>query len=177
MVSLETSLMASNVSHAPVLADFLPYQLSIASNAVSGRIAELYQARFELKISEWRIMAVLGEADARTQRELATLTLMDKVAVNRACKALEDRQLVDRRPNAQDGRSHHVTLTAEGREIYSQIMPLARDVEQQLLEPFAPAEREVLRDLLGRLRASALQIEAAEDQVSRRSIASGVGSS
>ncbi|ABC62391.1 MarR family winged helix-turn-helix transcriptional regulator [Erythrobacter litoralis] len=155
--------MASDMTHAPVLADFLPYQLSIASNAVSGRIAELYQARFELKISEWRIMAVLGEADALTQRELAARTLMDKVAVNRACKVLEDRGLVARRPNEEDGRSHHVALTGEGREIYGQIMPLARDVERQLLEPFAEEERDMLRDLLGRLREASLKIEAAGD--------------
>ena len=153
--------MASDLSHAPVLADFLPYQLSIASNAVSARIAELYQARFELKISEWRIMAVLGEANARTQRELAELTLMDKVAVNRGCKVLEERQLIARKPNAQDGRSHHVALTDAGHEIYAQIMPLARDVEQQLLAPFAEQEREVLRDLLARLRAASGQIETA----------------
>ncbi|WP_284124602.1 MarR family winged helix-turn-helix transcriptional regulator [Parerythrobacter aestuarii] len=155
--------MPTETSHAPVLANFLPYELSITSNAVSGRIAELYQARFELKIAEWRIMAVLGEAEARTQRELAALTLMDKVAVNRACKVLEDRGLVGRQPNAQDGRSHHVALTDEGRAIYGQIMPLARDVERQLLEPFTTSERDVLRDLLGRLRTAAGQIEAAED--------------
>ena len=43
------------------LADFLPYQLSIASNAVSSRIAEQYRRRFALKTTEWRIMAVLGD--------------------------------------------------------------------------------------------------------------------
>lgn len=154
--------MSAQIPKAPVLADFLPYQLSIASNAVSGKIAELYQARFDLKISEWRIMAVLGEVEARTQRELAVLTLMDKVAVNRACKALEDRGLVSRQPNAQDGRSHHVALTDAGQDIYAQIMPLARDVEAQLLEPFADKERAVLRDLLARLRAAAQSIEAAQ---------------
>ncbi|GAA4051697.1 MarR family winged helix-turn-helix transcriptional regulator [Parerythrobacter jejuensis] len=152
--------MSADDSHPPVLAEFLPYQLSIASNAVSGRIAELYQARFELKISEWRIMAVLGEAQALTQRELAAMTLMDKVAVNRACKALESRGFVSRRPNASDGRSHHIALTDEGREIYVQIMPLARDVEGQLLEPFGEEERAVLRDLLARLRAAAQTIGA-----------------
>ena len=153
--------MASKAADTPVLADFLPYQLSIASNAVSGRIAELYQARFDLKIGEWRIMAVLGEAEALTQRELAARTLMDKVAVNRACKVLADRGLVTRRPNAEDGRSHHVALTAQGRDIYAQIMPLARDVEQQLLEPFSASERAVLRDLLQRLREASGKIEAA----------------
>ncbi|MDC0887402.1 MarR family transcriptional regulator, partial [Altererythrobacter sp.] len=84
------------------------------------------------------------------------------VAVNRACKALEDRGFVSRRPNAQDGRSHHVALTGEGQEIYAKIMPLARDVEGQLLEPFADAERAVLRDLLARLCSAAESIEAAQ---------------
>ena len=155
--------MASDTSNAPLLADFLPYQLSIASNAVSGRIAQLYQARFELKISEWRIMAVLGESDALTQRELAARTLMDKVAVNRACKVLEKRALVERLPNEEDGRSHHVALTDGGREIYGKIMPLARDVERQLLEPFSAEERTVLRDMLARLREAGAGIETATD--------------
>ncbi|QWC56234.1 MarR family transcriptional regulator [Erythrobacter sp. 3-20A1M] len=147
--------MSRKATTAPVLADFLPYQLSIASNAVSGRIAQLYQERFGLKVGEWRIMAVLGEADERTQRELVALTLMDKVAVNRACKALVDRGLAARRPNAQDGRSHHLALTEEGREIYAQIMPLARESEAQLLEGFTAAEEESLRTLLARVRERA----------------------
>lgn len=43
------------------LAEFLPYQLSITSNAVSDLIARAYRGRFALKIPEWRVMAVLGE--------------------------------------------------------------------------------------------------------------------
>ena len=73
------------------LAEFLPYQLSIASNAVSTRIAEQYRKRFALKTTEWRIMAVLGDHGALTQRQLSQQTLMDKVPVNRACKRLEER--------------------------------------------------------------------------------------
>ncbi len=42
------------------LDNFLPYRLSIASNALSERIAAEYQNRFGLKIPEWRLMAVLG---------------------------------------------------------------------------------------------------------------------
>ena len=67
------------------LEDFLPYQLSIASNAVSALIAERYRKRFGIKIPEWRIMAVLGNRHETrigvTQRELTEVTLMDKVAV------------------------------------------------------------------------------------------------
>ena len=101
------------------LAEFLPYQLSITSNAVSGRIALEYRQRFGLSVPEWRVMAILGDSGPLTQRDLTRLTLMDKVAVNRACKVLEERDLASRQPNAQDGRSHLLELTAKGREKYN----------------------------------------------------------
>src|SRR5690606_9104336 len=83
-VALETSSMTEpDDRHGRLQLDrFLPYQLSIASNAVSNRIAEIYRDRFDLKIPEWRIMAVLGDTGPATQRELTERTLMDKVAVN-----------------------------------------------------------------------------------------------
>ena len=66
---------------------------------MSSLISGEYHSEFGLKIPEWRIMAVLGDAAPLTQRDLVAATLMDKVAVNRACKALEERALVARSPN------------------------------------------------------------------------------
>jgi DNA-binding MarR family transcriptional regulator len=137
------------------LAEFLPYQLSIASNAVSDRIAQGYRRQFGLKIPEWRIMAVLGDAGGLTQRDLASATVMDKVAVNRACKALSDRGLLAREPNAADGRSHHLALTDEGRAMYERIVPLARAMEQRLFAAFTDAERATFATLLARVRQQA----------------------
>jgi len=138
--------------HTPKrLADFLPYQLSVTSNAVSSLIAQRYRVRFGLRIMEWRVMAVLGDAGAATQRELAEATLMDKVAVNRACKVLEDRKLATRRPNATDGRSHLLELTVEGRAIHGEVMPLAREMESEIFSTLDAEEREQFRDLLRRI--------------------------
>lgn len=135
------------------LADFLPYQLSVTSNAVSSLIAQRYRTRFGLKIPEWRIMAILGDSDMATQRELTDATLMDKVAVNRACKMLEERGLVKRLPNAQDGRSHLLELTAEGRAIHAEIMPMALGSEREIFSALSDAEREQFREMLRRLMA------------------------
>ena len=137
------------------LSDFLPYLLSITSNAVSDRIADEYRARFGLKIPEWRVMAVLGDAGAATQRELAEATRMDKVAVNRACKVLEERALLARRPNARDGRSHHLELTAAGGEMHGAIMPIALKMEARLFGALSAAERKTFTDLLQRVRKQA----------------------
>ena len=137
------------------LADFLPYLLSVSSNAVSGRIADEYHARFGLKIPEWRVMAVLGDAGTLTQRQLVGATLMDKVAVNRACKALEDRGLAQRSPNSRDGRSHHLELTDSGRAMHGQIMPLALEMEERLFAPLDEGERRQFKALLARIRSHA----------------------
>lgn len=137
------------------LADFLPYQLSVASNAVSTRIAEQYRQRFALKGTEWRIMAVLGDSGPHTQRELCRLTLMDKVPVNRACRVLEDRGLATRRPNARDGRSHLLELTSQGRSVHGRIMPLAEAIETELFGVLSEAERAALSDMLTRVRQGA----------------------
>jgi DNA-binding MarR family transcriptional regulator len=134
------------------LADFLPYLLSVTSHAVSECIAEEYRANFDLRIPEWRVMAVLGDAGALTQRDLVRATLMDKVAVNRACKLLEERGLATRQPNDRDGRSHHLELTTAGRDIHVQIMPLALNMDERLFAGFTAAEREQFRQLLDRLR-------------------------
>ncbi|MGV2495461.1 MarR family winged helix-turn-helix transcriptional regulator [Pelagerythrobacter aerophilus] len=144
---------------------FLPYQLSIASNAVSNRIAEIYRDRFDLKIPEWRIMAVLGDTGPATQRELTERTLMDKVAVNRACRTLAERGLVEREPNVTDGRSHHLELTAQGRSIYDRIMPLTLQMEQQLFASFSASERDIFVRLLTRVREQAGALDPASENV------------
>ncbi len=132
----------------------MPYRLSVTSNAVSDLIAGEYRAQFGLKIPEWRIMAVLGDAGALTQRQLVAATLMDKVAVNRACKVLEMRDLVARIPNASDGRSHHLELTAQGRTMHGQIMPLAVDMYEKVFACLSERETDKLRSILDKLLAS-----------------------
>jgi DNA-binding MarR family transcriptional regulator len=133
------------------LAEFLPYQLSVTSNAVSSMIAQRYRARFGLKITEWRVMAVLGDAGMQTQRDLTEATLMDKVAVNRACKVLEDRGLLARQPNAKDGRSHLIALTDEGRAIHLEVMPMVEQMERDIFAILSSDERAQFKSMLRRI--------------------------
>src|SRR3546814_5434610 len=132
------------------LDNFLPYRLSIASNVLSSRIAAEYENRFGLKIPEWRLMAVLGEGQPKTQRELVAATRMDKVTVNRAAKALADRQLIARPAHQADGRSHHPELTETRRSLYDAIVPAApprRAQPQPKPHPARPPAQEAVPDV------------------------------
>jgi len=137
------------------LDNFLPYRLSIASNALSSRIAAEYENRFGLRIPEWRLMAILGEGTPKTQRELVQATRMDKVTVNRAAKGLADRQLIARQAHEIDGRSHHLALTDTGRSLYDAIVPTALASEARLEANLSADERAKLMALLAKLIAAA----------------------
>ncbi|MFM6852690.1 MAG: MarR family winged helix-turn-helix transcriptional regulator [Sphingopyxis sp.] len=137
------------------LANFMPYQLAMASNAVSDRIAKQYQVRFGLKVPEWRLMAVLGEGTPLTQRDLVVATRMDKVMVSRATANLVDRGLIARAASESDGRSHLLTLTDDGRALYNEIAPAALAMERDVLSCLSAKDKRALADLLARLRAAA----------------------
>ena len=137
------------------LDDFLPYRLSIASNRVSAAIASAYQALFGLKISEWRLVAVIAEGPGMTQQALGLATRMDKVTVSRAAAALVERGLVARQPNPGDQRSHMLVLTATGRALYDDVAPKALELEAQVFAGFSPKEIATFRTMLDRIEASA----------------------
>lgn len=137
------------------LADFMPYQLSVTSNVVSDLIAREYQSRFGLRIPEWRVMAVMGEGGARTQRDLVDATHMDKVTVNRATKTLVERRLLSRTPSQSDGRSHHLELSETGRALFEEIAPAALAMEARISSVLNDGERSTLMELLDRIKTSA----------------------
>lgn len=133
------------------LSAFLPYRLSVLSNTVSGRIANLYQNEFGLSIWQWRIMAVLGEAPGLTATEIVTRTAMDKVAVSRAVSALIERRYLERRAAQNDGRQSLLFLKCEGEAIYARIVPLAHKEEKAITEALSEAEIKELNRLLQKL--------------------------
>jgi DNA-binding MarR family transcriptional regulator len=141
---------------------YLPYRLSVASNAVSGLIARAYQDRFGLSVPQWRLICVLAEDGALTQRELVARTVMDKVTVSRAAQALLQRHLVSRTEHHADGRSHVLQLSPQGARLYAEIAPLALAYEQALIAGLSPEEVEGLKRLLVRLQAAATRLAESE---------------
>jgi DNA-binding MarR family transcriptional regulator len=137
------------------LNSYLPYRLSVASNAVSGLIARAYQDRFGLTIPQWRLIAVLAEEGGTTQGQIVTRTFMDKVTVSRAAQGLAGRRLIDRSEHHADGRSHLLALTPEGRRLYAEIAPLALAYEAALIAGLTPDEVSMMRRLLLRLQSAA----------------------
>ncbi len=150
------------MTNALRLDGYLPYRLSVASNAVSRLIARAYEDRFGLTIPQWRLIAVLAEDGPLTQQAIGARTVMDKVTVSRATQGLVKRRLVQRAPHDADGRSHHLALSRAGERLYSEVAPVALEYEARLLQQFDPAAVEELKRILRHLESAAEVLSAAE---------------
>ena len=137
------------------LEHFLPYRLSVLTNRVSSAIARQYSDRFALTIPEWRAMAILGGTEGLSARDVAERTAMDKVQVSRAIESLMRARRVQRQADASDGRIMRLSLTAKGRAIYDEVVPLALHLEELFLSALSAQERRALDALLTKLARQA----------------------
>jgi DNA-binding MarR family transcriptional regulator len=133
------------------LDDFMPYRLSVLTTRVSGAIARHYSERFGLSIPEWRVMAVLGQSPGLSARQVAERAAMDKVQVSRAVQSLLAGKRLTRTAHSRDGRVTHLSLSANGRAIYREVVPLALSLEKQFLSVLDAGERKSLDALLVKL--------------------------
>jgi len=134
------------------LAKFLPYCLSVLSNEISHNISVYYQERFEIDMSQWRVMAILGEDECLSAAEVAKRTAMDKVAVSRAVKKLLAKKMLEREFAEDDKRRSILKLSQQGLVIYNEIVPMAKDYESRLVAQLSTEELELLNQLISKLR-------------------------
>lgn len=130
---------------------YLPYRLATLSNRISGIIAQTYKDKFGLSVTEWRIMAVLGEYPGASADEVSVKIQIEKSIVSRSLQKLLGRHLVVREVDAADRRRQNLTLTKTGKDVYRQIVPVSYDYEDQLLTCFNAEEQALFDALLDRL--------------------------
>jgi DNA-binding MarR family transcriptional regulator len=134
---------------------YLPYRLSMASNKVSALIAKAYEARFGLSVPQWRILVILSEGVALSQKGLIERTAMDKVTISRAVGTLVTRGLLLKANGQGDRRIDVLTLSEAGFSIVSEVTPLALKFETDLIASIGADKAAELADMLRKLQACA----------------------
>ena len=76
---------------------------------------------------------------------------LDRTTTADVVKRLEERGLLERRPNPADRRTRHVQLTAQGQARVTELHADMTRAQERLLEPLRPAEKAILLDLMRRL--------------------------
>ncbi|MCV2893155.1 MarR family winged helix-turn-helix transcriptional regulator [Lentibacter sp. XHP0401] len=112
--------------------DYLLYLLAAASEAASAQFhAQVRQAG--LRVPEWRVLACLYDNDGAMITQLARIALAEQSRLTRIIIQMEERGLVSRKGDPNDGRRVRVYLSDEGRSLVSSLVPDARRHETYLL--------------------------------------------
>jgi DNA-binding MarR family transcriptional regulator len=102
---------------------------------------------------DWLVLSAIANGPPQTQLALAHTLGLDKTTLTSLLDRLEARGLVARAADSHDRRARIPVLTPSGLQAQRRVA-LARDeAESAALWGFSAAERDLLRDLLGRLAA------------------------
>lgn len=99
----------------------------------------------------FQVLVAAGRNDPGSQLALAQQLGIDRTVMTYLIDDLEGAGLVERRPDPADRRARRIAITEAGETRLCELEFALRDVEEHVLEPLDPAERDVLRALLRRL--------------------------
>lgn len=137
-------------SRALVLNRFTPYRIVALGQAMGDRLRRAYAGE-NLNINEWRVLAVIAQADTVAARDVVALTPMDKMSVSRAVASLESKGIAERSVDALDRRVNMVSLTERGRGLFARISALALAYEDEIMGVLSSEERNSFDRILAKL--------------------------
>jgi DNA-binding MarR family transcriptional regulator len=100
---------------------------------------------------EYAAIAVLDDFPGIDQRRLAALMGLDRTNVGHLIDRLEAKGLVKRDVSGADRRARELNLTPHGKKTRRKLRPKVVKAQAQVLSPLAPAEQDMLIDLLIRV--------------------------
>ena len=149
------------------LTDAFPYLL----NRVGVRMGELFSRKLDpygVTLPMYRVMAALREKGDRRLGELGQVTSIELSTLSRLVGTMTRKGLVSRtRPDA-NARTLEINLTAKGRELVEDLIPLAVLHEEVGLRSFGPGQVAKLKRDLIKVYENLAELEEAPSEWSDR---------
>jgi DNA-binding MarR family transcriptional regulator len=108
-------------------------------------------SRLNLTPPDAGILRMLGASDGLSQQELSARLGIHPSRLVAILDALEERRLVERRPNTDDRRQHALHLTQKGQGTLTEIGRVGREHLESLCAGLTGVEREQLGELLQKI--------------------------
>lgn len=129
------------------------YRVNNAINTTFDAYISISQSRFEI------LALIAREAEIR-QSDLQRKVTLDKAAVARHLKQLEEHEIVARRKKDGNNRVTWIRLTDRGRALIEHSQTEKEHFAKELLTDIDEAELAVLRKVLGRLNTNVERLKA-----------------
>jgi MarR family transcriptional regulator, transcriptional regulator for hemolysin len=109
--------------------------------------------RIGLTRSQWLVLSLLHRRPGVSQSELAEMLEVERATAGRMIDRMERRRWLVRRPDPADRRINRLYLTAEAEGVQAEMGGIAAAMLDDATASLAEGEREVLTDMLERVKA------------------------
>lgn len=121
------------------------YLLTKASVLMKRRLSvAIKKAGYDITIEQWTILNVLWKNEGLIQTEIAQKTFKDKTNLTRILDKMERDNLIVRNKNPKNRREYKITLTENGANIFRQLIPIAQNNNEILLQTLSSEERSLV---------------------------------
>lgn len=132
--------------YTPALVTFLVNKMSTGST-------QIYSELFDISVTEWRIVSLLAVEQPIVAKRVTEVIGLDKATVSRSINRLEKEGYLALSPDENDRRAIFIQLTDKGVDLHNQVIDIALDREQKLLEPLTKEEIEHFINILNKLNS------------------------
>ena len=134
------------------LDELLSFRLTHLTNSMNKIAATSIDEDFGLVLSEWQVLASIGEIGHSSVMDIARRTRIDKGWISRASQSLLKRGLIARRADPQDSRRAWLTLTEEGKRLFNRAAVISQTRNATYIEELSPGEQLLLKELLDKVQ-------------------------
>lgn len=127
-------------------------QINMLANKLMLKSSAAYTQNFGIGMMEWRVISVLASNPNSSLQVVSDILGLDKAAVSRTVKKLEEKQYITIGGDTADKRVYVINLTETGLQLYEVAADFAIAREQLLLEELDETEKDQLFHLLKKLR-------------------------
>jgi MarR family transcriptional regulator for hemolysin len=113
----------------------------------------------DLTRSQWWVLTALYAHEGVTQSELADFMELEKPTLGRLIDRLEEKQWVERRPDADDRRVKRIYLTETVQALMRALRVIAADLRQDALRDLDDDEREAFVNTLTKIKGNLLGLD------------------
>ena len=131
----------------------LPMALLRAREAVMEEFRPML-AKHDVTEQQWRVMRVLAEAGQLDASEVALRASILSPSLTRIIRNLEDRKLIRRKKDSNDGRRVMLEIAPSGAALIKKVMPESASAYQRLDVRYGAARINQLLDLLDEITST-----------------------
>jgi DNA-binding MarR family transcriptional regulator len=122
-------------------------------------------AKYGVTANQFVLLVLLTEEDRITQQQLVRRACSDPNTVRAMLVLLENRGLVARERDPDDGRARNVVLTRKGRRTYDKLLEQSEPLREQLLGIFQSDEADELVGFLERIFEAMTKVEQKQNRI------------